>query len=247
MLFHRSEYAKVPLEPFGIVVLNKILNHSNQAGPVGEAFSVIPLSFQDAPESFHWSVINAFGNSGHALGHTGFGQHTVEYAVGVLKSSVTVAQRVCIGICFNRCPKCIKYQWIVVGIPNHVADNPSVIQIQDSTEIDFLDLNANIVLEFSNICEPFLVGFICFEFPIQQIVCEVKGILALPGTSMVAVLNGGFNPAAPADPKHPLVINMGFVAPIQFIFKSAVSHLWMFFVDILNQISNAFVLSSPGG
>ena len=64
---------------------------------------------------------------------------------------------------------------------------------------------------------------------------------------MVAVLNGGFNPATPADPKHPLVINMGFVAPIQFIFKPAVSHLRMFFVDILNQISKAFVLNSPGG
>ena len=90
MLFHRSEYAKVPLEPFGIVILNEILNHSNQAGPVGEAFSIIPLSFQDAPESFHWPVINAFGNSGHTLSHAGFGQHTVECAVGVLKSSVTV-------------------------------------------------------------------------------------------------------------------------------------------------------------
>ena len=181
------------------------------------------------------------------MDHAGLGQHTVERAVRVLESSVTVAQRVRVRICGNRCPKCIKYQWIVVGIPNHVADNPSVIQIQDSTEIDFLDLNANIVLEFSNICEPFLVGFICFEFPIQQIVCEVKGILALPGASMVAVLNGGFNPAAPADPKHPFVIYMGIVVPIQFILEPAVSHLRMFFVDILNQISNAFVLCSPGG
>jgi hypothetical protein len=40
---------------------------------------------------------------------------------------------------------------------------------------------------------------------------------------------------------------MSIVAPIQFIFKPAVSHLRMFFVDILNQISNAFVLCSPGG
>jgi hypothetical protein len=64
---------------------------------------------------------------------------------------------------------------------------------------------------------------------------------------MVAVLNCGFNPALPADPKHPLVIYMSIVVPIQFIFKPAVSHLRMFFVDILNQISNAFVLSSPGG
>ena len=90
MLFHRSEYAKVPLEPFGIVILNEILNHSNQAGPVGEAFSVIPLSFQDAPESFHWSVINAFGNPGHTLSHTSFGQHMVESAIGILVTPVTV-------------------------------------------------------------------------------------------------------------------------------------------------------------
>ena len=69
MLFHRSEYTKVPLEPFGIVVLNEILNHSNQAGHVGEAFSVIPFPLQNSPESFHWSVINAFGYSGHTLGN----------------------------------------------------------------------------------------------------------------------------------------------------------------------------------
>ena len=64
---------------------------------------------------------------------------------------------------------------------------------------------------------------------------------------MVAVLNGGFNPAAPADPKHPLVIHMGVVVPIQFILESAVSHLRMLLVNILNQISNAFVFSSSGG
>jgi len=40
---------------------------------------------------------------------------------------------------------------------------------------------------------------------------------------------------------------MSIVVPIQFIFKPAVSHLRMFFVDILNQISNAFVFSSSWG
>jgi hypothetical protein len=64
---------------------------------------------------------------------------------------------------------------------------------------------------------------------------------------VVAVLNRGLNPAAPADPKHPLVIHMGVVVPIQFILESAVSHLRMFFMNILNQISNALILSYPGG
>ena len=63
---------------------------------------------------------------------------------------------------------------------------------------------------------------------------------------MVAVLNGGFNPAAPADPKYPLVIYMSIMVPIQFIFKPAVSHLRMLFVDVF-QISNALILSSSGG
>ena len=124
MLFHRSEYAKVPLEPFGIVILNEILNHSNQAGPVGEAFSVIPLSFQDAPESFHRPVINAFGNPGHTLSHTSFCQHMVESAIGILVTPVTVKQRVRIWICVNRCPECIKDQGIIIRIPDYVTDNP---------------------------------------------------------------------------------------------------------------------------
>jgi hypothetical protein len=64
---------------------------------------------------------------------------------------------------------------------------------------------------------------------------------------MVVVLNRGFNPATPADPKHPFVIHMGVVVPIQFIFESAVSHLRMLHMNVLNQISDAFILSGSGG
>ena len=247
MLFHRSKYAEIPLEPFGVVVVDEILNHSNQAGFIGESYFVISFTLQDAPEAFHRTVINAFGHSGHALGHSSFCQYAVKCAVGVLKTSVTVAQRVCIRICSNRCPECIKNQRIVIGIPNHIADNPSVIQIQDGTEIYFFYFNADIILEFSNISKPFLVGFICLELAIQQIVCQVIRILALPGATVVVVFNRGFNPADPADPKHPLVIHMGAVVTIQFIFEPAVSHLRMFFMNILNQISNTFILCSSGG
>ena len=246
MLFHRSKYAEVPLEPFGVVVTNEIFNHSNQAGSISEAFPVIPFSLQDTPESFHGSVINTLGDPGHTLDHSGFGQHMVEYAARVLESSVTVAQRVCIRVCGNRCPKCIKYQWIVVGIPNHIADDPSVIQIQDGAEIDLLYLNANVILEFRNIGQPFLVGLVCLEFPVEQVVCQVIWVLALPGAAVITVLNRGLNPATPADPKHPLFIYMGVVVPIQFILESAVSHFRMLLVNIFNQISDAFILGSSG-
>jgi hypothetical protein len=64
---------------------------------------------------------------------------------------------------------------------------------------------------------------------------------------MVVVFNRRLNPATPADPKHPFVIHMGVVTPIQFVLEPSISHLWMFFVDILNQISDAFIFSGPGG
>ena len=246
MLFHRSEYAEIPLEPFGVVILNEILNHGNQAGPIGEAFSVIPFPLQNSPESFHRTVINTLGYSGHALRHTGFGQHTVESAVRVLESSVTVAERVGVRVCVNRYPERIKYQRIVIGVPNYIADDPSVIQIQNGTEIYLLYLNANVVLEFSNIRQPFLVGLVCFEFPVQQIVCQVIWILALSGTAAVVVFNRRFNPAVPTDPKHPFVIHMRIVVPIKFVFKPAISHFRMLFVNVLNQISNSFILSGSG-
>ena len=247
MLFHGSEYTKVPLEPLSVVVLNKILNHSDQTGSVSESFPVIPFSFQDAPESFHRSVINAFGDSGHTLGHASFGQHMVECSVRILETSVTVTQRVSIRICSHCCPECVKHQRIVIGIPNHIADNSPVIQVQDGAEIYLLYLDTNVVLEFSNIGQPFLVRLVCLELAVQQIVRQIIRILTLPGAAMVVVFNRGFNPAAPADPKHPFVIYVGIMVPIQFIFEPAVSHLRMLLMNILNQISNAFVFSSSGG
>jgi hypothetical protein len=51
---------------------------------------------------------------------------------------------------------------------------------------------------------------------------------------VAAVFNGGLNPATPANPKHPFVIYMGIVAPIQFVFEPTVSHFRILFVDILN-------------
>lgn len=146
----------------------------------------------------------------------------------------------------NCCPERIKYQRIVIGIPDDITYDPSVIQIQDSTEIDFFHFNTCIVFEFCNIGQPFLVGLVGFKFPVQQIICQIIGIFVLPGAAMVTVLNCGLNPAAPADPEHPLVIHMGIVAPIQLILESAVSHLRMLLMDVFNKIRNTLILSGPG-
>ena len=54
-------------------------------------------------------------------------------------------------------------------IPDDVGYDPSVIQIQDRTEIDFVFFNSNILVEFRYIRKPFLVWSISSEFPVQYI------------------------------------------------------------------------------
>ena len=97
----------------------------------------------------------------------------VEWAACILESSVAVAQWMRIRFSSNRCPKSIEHKRIVVGVPDHIADNSPVIQIQDGTEIYLLCLNTYVVLKFSNIGQPFLVGLVCLEFSVQQVVCQV--------------------------------------------------------------------------
>ena len=53
--------------------------------------------------------------------------------------------------------KGIKYQRIIVRVPDNKGYDPSVKQIEDCTKIDLVDLNADIVLEFSDVCQPFPV------------------------------------------------------------------------------------------
>ena len=109
MLFHRSEYTKIPLEPFGVVVLNEVFNHSDQTGSISEALPVIPFTLQNSPESFHGPVVNAVGYTGHALCHSLFFQFVVEIPVRILEASIAVEQRMRIWIAFYRLIKGLEY------------------------------------------------------------------------------------------------------------------------------------------
>ena len=67
-----------------------------------------------------------------------------------------MTKRVSIRIRSNRCPECVKHQRIIIGITDYIADNSPVVQVQDSTEIDFLFLSANRVLERNYLKEAIL-------------------------------------------------------------------------------------------
>ena len=48
----------------------------------------------------------------------------------------------CIGVCLHRTVKGLENQRIVIPVADHVGNNAAVAEVQDCTEIDFVDLNA---------------------------------------------------------------------------------------------------------
>ena len=90
VLLHRCQHAQVALHSAVVVVGDIILNHLYEFLSACKTLAIISLSFQNAPKTFHWSVVNALGYSGHTLLHFGVLQLVVEYSVGVLESSVAM-------------------------------------------------------------------------------------------------------------------------------------------------------------
>ena len=129
MLFHRRQDTKIALEPQGIVVADVILNHIYKAFPVREFVSVVPFTLENAPESFHGSIVYTVCHSGHALYHAGFFQLRMEYSVRVLKSSVAVEDGMRVWIRFHGGVECVVYQRIVVAVPNHISNDAPVVEI----------------------------------------------------------------------------------------------------------------------
>ena len=127
MLFHRCQNAKVTLETFRVVVMDIIANHFHQFSTVRETPSIITLSFQDAPKSFHGAIVNAAANTRHTLCHASIDQPLVEVSVGILKSTVTVEDRMCIRIALDCLCKSVEDKFVIVCIPNHKGNNMSVI------------------------------------------------------------------------------------------------------------------------
>ena len=109
MLFHGRQNAQISLYTTVVVVIDVCSNHVHERFLAAETSSIVSFPFQDSPESLHGTIINAVGNAGHTLGHPGSFQLGMEGTVRVLKSSVTVKQRMDIRIGLYRFVKGLEY------------------------------------------------------------------------------------------------------------------------------------------
>ena len=85
------------------------------------------------PISFHRPVVNTTTDTRHTLAHSRPHQPTVKRFICILKSSVTMKDRLSIRIVENRSFKSIQYQLVVVSLTYNPCNRIKVVQIQNST------------------------------------------------------------------------------------------------------------------
>ena len=246
MLLHRREDTKVALHTMVVVITDVIFDHIDEFFFTGEAFAVVAFTLEDAPESLHWPVVNALGHTGHALLHAGFFQLVVESSVRILETSVTMKQRVCVGIGLYSPVKCLKDKRIVIPVSDHIGDNATVIEIQDRTEINLVHRNTLIPFELRNIGNPLFVGLVCFEFAVKKILGHILRVLRLACAPVVVVLYGGLDAFAPADSENALVVHMDVLIVPEIVVDAAITLVRALHVDLFYFLCYLLVFQCPG-
>ena len=141
------------------------MDHMDQLILASKSSAVISLSLQDAPEALHRAVVNAVGHTGHTLGHPSLLQLVVNGAVSILESPVTVEQWMGVWIGLYRLITGLEYQRIIIPT-YHIGHNAPVIEIQNGTQVDLVDIDAFIPLKLGYIGESLLIWLVRIELTV---------------------------------------------------------------------------------
>ena len=238
VFLHRRLNTQVSLQPPVIIVLDVVLYHLHEGILVCKTSAIVSFSLQDAPEAFHRAVVDTLCYSGHALHHSCLFKSFMKESVRVLESYFGMEKRRRTRVLSNSPVKHIEYQGVVIGGPNGVGYDPSVVQVKDGTQIDLMDLNANVILELRNVCQPFSVRRLGSELSVQYIFCDELGICCLPGTAIVGILDRGFDVFPAADPQHTFIVYLDPMIPLQIVTDPPVAFVGALHVDLLYLIGN---------
>ena len=245
MLFHRRQDAQIALHPPGVVVMDIVLDRLNKLPLTGEPSAVIAFPLQNAPEALHRAVVNAMRHTGHTLRHSRLHELVVESAVGVLEPSVAMKQGMRIRIGLNSLIKGLENQRVIVAFTEYIGHNTPVTEIQNGAQIEFVNLGSLVPLEFCYISEPLLIGLCGIKLSVQKILGKILRIFCMSGAAMVVVLDRGADISDPADPEHPLVIDIDAVIVTQVVIESLVTLIRTFRMKLLNRICETLILCSP--
>ena len=170
----------------------------------------------------------------------------MEGAVGILKTTIAMEQRVGIMIRLYSTVKGLENQWVVIAITYDISNKATVIEIQDCTEIYFVYLNTLIPFELRNVGKPFLVGLVRIELAVKEVFGYIQRILCLPRKAVVAVLDGGLDASGSANTENSFVVYMDVFIVTQVVVDASIAFVWALHVDLLHLLRDLLVLHDPG-
>lgn len=139
----------------------------------------------------------------------------------------------------------LKHKRIIVVLAEHIGYDSPVVEIQDGTQVEFVDSDSLIPFELGDIGQPLFVGAVRMKLAIQKIFSKILRIPGLPGTAPIVVLDGRFNVPGPADAQYPFVIDMDAVVMAQVIIEPSVALVWALHVDFFNRVCKTLILCGP--
>lgn len=151
---HRRHFVQLLLPAFVVVEVYVVLDGRCQAVVILEVAKVVHFAFENTPEAFHGAIVDATTDARHTLCHPGLVQFRPELLTGILKTSVTVKQRVSIRVFGNGQIKGVKCQLVIVAAAHGERDNPFVFEVEDCTQIE---LGIISILKFCDVGQPLLV------------------------------------------------------------------------------------------
>jgi hypothetical protein len=104
-----------------------------------------------------------------------------------------------------------------------------------------MNLNSGVILKFSNIGEPLLIGHFCLKLTMQYIFSNVLRISSLTGTSIIGILDCGFNVLISAYPQNTLIINIDVMITFKIIPYAPVAFIRTFRMYFFNYFSDVLI------
>jgi len=101
------------------------------------------------------------------LYHSGFVQPGFELLTGILKTSITMEQRVGVGVFGDGQIEGVKYELIVVAPAHGERDNASVFEVENCAQIQLCIIS---VLEFRDVGQPLLVKLFSREITVEDVI-----------------------------------------------------------------------------
>ena len=141
MFLHRCQHTQVALNSPGVAIADVADNHLHKFLLTGETPAIIAFLFQDAPETFHGSIVNTVSDTGHTLYHSCLYKFLVKCSACILVAAVTVEQRMCVRIEFNSPVKGLEYERIVIALTERIGHDAPVTEVQNSAQIELMYLN----------------------------------------------------------------------------------------------------------